>query len=318
VASNVGVIPSLIIGLREGIEAALVIGIFLGYLAKIERPDLRRHVYVGTVSAGFASAGIAGVLFAMSIRLAGPGELLFEGIAMLVAVAVITSMVLWMMKASRSIKIHVQQKIDAALSDRRAFSLSLLAFVVVLREGIETALLVFGVGELTSLIEAVIGIGLGLLVAGIIGVGIVRVSWRLNLKRFFQVTGVFLVIIAAGLFAHAVHELQEASGSSFAAMPLYDLSVAFPHNESNPVGYLLRGIVGYSANPTVLEGAAYLAYWIVLILVYLGIRSGRIAIVSDPLRRAWRALVGRRREPNIGAQFQVTADRNPRRPTEKS
>jgi high-affinity iron transporter len=302
VASNVGVIPSLIIGLREGIEAALVIGIFLGYLAKIERPDLRRHVYVGTISAGFTSAGIAGVLFAMSIRLAGPGELLFEGIAMLVAVAVITSMVLWMMKASRSIKIHVQQKIDAALSDRRAFSLSLLAFIVVLREGIETALLVFGVGELTSLLEAVIGIGLGLLVAGIIGVGIVRVSWRLNLKRFFQVTGVFLVIIAAGLFAHAVHELQEASGSSFAAMPLYDLSVAFPHNESNPVGYLLRGIVGYSANPTVLEGAAYLAYWIVLILVYLGIRSGRIAIVSDPLRRAWHALVGRGREPNIGPQ----------------
>jgi high-affinity iron transporter len=302
VASNVGVIPSLIIGLREGIEAALVIGIFLGYLAKIERPDLRRHVYVGTVSAGFASAGIAGVLFAMSIRLAGPGELLFEGIAMLVAVAVITSMVLWMMKASRSIKIHVQQRIEAALHDRRAFGLALLAFVVVLREGIETALFVFGIGELTSPVEAVIGIGLGLLVAGIIGVGIVRVSWRLNLKRFFQVTGVFLVIIAAGLFAHAAHELQEASGSSFAAMPLYDLSVAFPHNESNPVGYLLRGIVGYSANPTVLEGAAYLAYWIVLILVYLGIRSGRIAIVADPLRRAWHALVGRGREPNIGAQ----------------
>jgi high-affinity iron transporter len=299
VAASVGVIPSLIVGLREGIEAALVIGIFLGYLSKIGRTDLKRHVYAGTVAAGLLSAVIAGILFSLTIGFSGVGEQLFEGAAMLVAVAVITSMVLWMIKASRNIKAHVQQRIDAALGERRALGLALLAFVVVLREGIETALFVFGVGELTSPIEAVIGIGLGLLVAGIIGIGIVRVSWRLNLKQFFRVTGVFLVVIAAGLFAHAVHELQEASGSGFGAAPLYDLSAVFPHDASNPAGYLLRGIIGYNATPTVLEGAAYLAYWVVLVLVYLGIRSGKIAVVADPLRRMWHGVLRRGRKPNV-------------------
>ncbi len=300
--ATVGVIPSLIIGVREGIEAALVIGIFLGYLVKIERTELKRHVYAGTIAAIVASAGVAALLFVLTIEFTGVGEQIFEGVAMLVAVAVLTSMVLWMMKAARSIKLHVQERIDAVLSQRRALGLALLSFVVVLREGIETALFVFGAGTLTSPIEAILGVGLGLVVAGVIGVGIVRVSWRINLKRFFQVTGVFLVIIAAGLFAHAVHELQEASGWTFAASPVYDLRVAFPDDASNPAGYLLRGIVGYSASPTLLEGVAYVAYWIVLILIYLGIRSGKIAIVAEPLRRAWHALIGRKREPNVEAQ----------------
>src|SRR5438093_1168378 len=84
------------------------------------------------------------------------------------------------------------------------------SLIIGVREGVETALFMFGAGALTSPLEATLGVGLGLLIAGIIGVGIVRVSWKLNLRRFFQVTGVFLVIIAAGLFANAVHELQEA------------------------------------------------------------------------------------------------------------
>lgn len=300
--ATIGVIPSLIIGVREGIEAALVIGIFLGYLAKIGRTELNRHVYAGTIAAALASAGIAAVLFALAVEFTGFREQVFEGVTMLIAVAVLTSMVLWMMKASRSIKVHVQQRIDTALSGQRAFGLAILSFVVVLREGIETALFVFGAGALTSPLEAIVGVALGLLVAGIIGIGVVRVSWRINLKRFFQGTGLLLVIIAAGLFAHAIHELQVAFAWSFASAPVYDLSVAFSDSPSNPAGYLLRGIVGYNDVPTILEGVAYLSYWIVLILVYLGIRSGRVAIVVEPLRRAWRALLGRKGEPSIEPQ----------------
>jgi len=280
-------IPSLIIGLREGIEAALVIGIILGYLAKIGRSGLKRSVYGGTIAAFLASAGVAAALIAATVEFAGFGEQVFEGGAMLVAVAVLTSMVLWMIKASRNIQIHVQQRIDAVLSGRQAFGLVLLSFVVVFREGIETALFVFGAGALTSPLEAVLGVGLGLLVAGIVGLGIIRVSWRINLRRFFQATGVFLVIIAAGLFAHAVHELQEALAWGFGSAPVYDLRLILPDDSSNVAGYLLRGIVGYTAAPTVLEVSAYVAYWIVLILVYLGIRTGKIAAVTDPLRRVW-------------------------------
>jgi len=293
----VGIIPNLIIGLREGIEAALIIGIILGYLVKIGRGSLNRYVYLGTAGAMGVSAGVAAVLVLMTIEFEGFGEQVFEGVAMLVAVAVLTSMVLWMMKASRSIKVHVQQRIDAALRGQQAFGLVLLSFVVILREGVETALFVFGAGRLTSPLEAIIGVAVGLLVAAIIGIGLIRVSWRIDLKRFFQVTSVFLVVIAAGLFAHAVHELREAINWSLGSATLYDLTRSFPDDASNAAGYLLRGIVGYSAAPTVLESSAYVAYWIVVGLVYLGIRSGKITAVSEPLRRAWRALFGRKTQP---------------------
>src|SRR5213594_4974108 len=189
-------IPNLIIGLREGIEAALIIGIILGYLVKIERGSLKRYVYFGTACAMGVSAGVAAVLVLMTIEFEGFGEQIFEGVTMLVAVAVLTSMVLWMMKAARSIKVHVQERIEAVLKQSTVFGLTLLSFVVVFREGVETALFMFGAGALTSHLEAVLGVGLGLLVAGIIGVGIVRVSWRLNLRRFFQITGIFLVVVA--------------------------------------------------------------------------------------------------------------------------
>lgn len=303
----VGIIPSLIIGLREGIEAALVIGIILGYLVKIGRGELKRSVYGGTIAAFFASAGVAAVLVAATFEFAGFGEQVFEGGALLVAVAVLTSMVLWMIKAARSIRIHVQQRIDAVLSQSQAFGLVILSFVIVFREGIETALFVFGAGALTSPLEAVVGVGLGLLIAGIIGVGIVRVSWRINLKRFFQATGLFLVIIAAGLFAHAVHELQEAFAWGFGSTMVYDLRLVLPDDQPDlgprgVAGYLLRGVVGYTAAPTVLEVSAYVAYWLVLVLVYFGIRTGKIAAVTEPLRRAWHRISGRPARPGAEAE----------------
>ncbi len=288
----VGIIPSLVIGVREGIEAALVIGIILGYLVKIQRVGLKRYVYSGTIAAFLVSAGVAGALIALTWEFQGVAQQLFEGITMLVAVAVLTSMVLWMIQAARSIKVHVQERIDAVLRQSEVFGLALLSFVIVLREGVETALFVFGAGALTSPFEAVLGVGLGLLIAGVIGVGIIRVSWRLNLRRFFQVTGVFLVIVAAGLFSNAVLELREALG--WQLLPVYNLTAFFPANETNTAGYLLRGIIGYSDAPTLVEVAAYFGYWIVVILAYLGIRTGKITIVTAPLRRAWDAMLGRR------------------------
>jgi len=288
----VGIIPSLVIGVREGIEAALVIGIILGYLVKIQRVGLKRYVYCGTIAAFLVSAGVAGALIALTWEFQGVAQQLFEGITMLVAVAVLTSMVLWMIQAARSIKVHVQERIDAVLRQSEVFGLGLLSFVIVLREGVETALFVFGAGALTSPFEAVLGVGLGLLIAGVIGVGIIRVSWRLNLRRFFQVTGVFLVIVAAGLFSNAVLELREALG--WQLLPVYNLTAIFPANETNTAGYLLRGIIGYSDAPTLVEVAAYFGYWIVVILAYLGIRTGKITIVTAPLRRAWDAMLGRR------------------------
>ena len=296
--ATAGLAPGIIIGLREGLEAALVVGIILGYLVKIEKPGLRRYVYGGTAGAFAASATLAGILFALGAEFEGPAEAAFEGFALILAVVVLTSMVFWMMKASKDISVHVQRRIDAYLDGSKLLGLVVLSFLVVFREGVETALLMFGAGTETSPADATVGVAMGLFIAGVLGVGIMRLSWRIPLHRFFQITGVALVVIGAGLFATGVGELQQAFGWALGSGLVYNLSAVFSSGPGNPVGYLLRGIVGYNDSPTVLEAVAYVAYWVFTVVVYLGIRSGKITVLTDPLRRFWRSLVpGRRRVP---------------------
>ncbi len=291
--ASAGIAPGVIIGLREGVEAALVVGIILGYLVKIGRPGLRRYVYGGTAAAFFASAGLAGALFLLGAEFEGSAEAAFEGTALIIAVVVVTSMVFWMMKASKSISLHVQKRIDSYLDGSQLLGLVLLSFLVVFREGVETALLMFGAGAETSTSDATVGVGIGLLIALVLGVGIMRLSWRIPLHRFFQITGVALVIIGAGLLATGISEYQEAFGWSFGNGLVYNLSSVFSSGQENPLGYLLRGIVGYNAAPTVLESVAYVAYWVFVTLVYLGIRNGKVTVVTDPLRRFWRSIASR-------------------------
>lgn len=296
--ATAGIAPGVIIGLREGLEAALVIGIILGYLVKIGRGELRRYVYAGTAGAFVASGGLAATLFLLGAEFEGPAESAFEGFALILAVAVLTSMVFWMMKASKNISAHVQRRIDSYLDGSQLLGLVALSFLVVFREGVETALLMFGAGAETTAADATFGVGLGLLVAGILGVGIMRLSWKIPLHRFFQITGAALIIIGAGLFATGVSEFQEAFGWTFGNGLVYNLTSVFSSGPDNPLGYLLRGIVGYNDAPTVLESLAYVAYWIFTLLVYLGIRTGRIAVITAPLRRFWRSLVpGREQIP---------------------
>src|SRR5512136_1237641 len=172
--ATAGLAPGIIIGLREGLEAALVVGIILGYLVKIGNSGLRRYVYGGTAGAFAASSALAGILFALGAEFAGPAEAAFEGFALILAVIVLTSMVFWMMKASKNISVQVQQRIDAYLNGSKLLGLVLLSFLVVFREGVETALLMFGAGTETSPADATVGVALGLFIAGVLGVGIMR------------------------------------------------------------------------------------------------------------------------------------------------
>ncbi len=298
--ATAGLAPGFIIGLREGVEAALVVGIILGYLVKVGKPGLRRYVYGGTAGAFVASAILAGVLFVLGAEFEGPAEAVFEGTALTLAVVVLTSMVFWMMKAAKNISAHVQKRIDAYLDESQLLGLVVLSFLVVFREGVETALLMFGAGAETSPADATVGVALGLVAAGVLGVGIMRLSWRIPLRRFFQITGAALVVIGAGLFATGIHEFQEGLGWTFGSALVYNLSTVFSSGPENPLGYLLRGVVGYNDTPTVLESAAYVAYWIFTLVVYLGIRTGKISIVTEPLRRLWRSLSPGRAEPAGG------------------
>jgi len=304
---SVGVLPSLVIGLREGIEAALVIGILLAYLTKIGQKPLRKYVYLGTGVAILASLAVAGTMFAVSFELEGTAEALFEGFATLLAVIVLTSMILWMLKAARDLRKHFERRIEVLVDRKQVFGLATLAFIAVFREGVETVLLTKSVALQTSVADSVSGILFGLLIAAVIGFGIFLLSWRINLRRFFQVTGVFLVVVAAGLFTASVHELQEGYAWGLDAK-VYDagsvLPAHLPEDGAAPtgpqvVGALLRGIVGYSDSPTQLEVIAYFAYWVFIMVVYWGMKTGKIEIVTRPLATAWRRLT-RSRSSTVG------------------
>ena len=323
----VGLVPGLIVGLREGIEAALIIGIILAYLTKVGQKALLRYVYLGAVVAIVASLVAAGV-FAVTVgTFEGQAEMLFEGFAALLAVIVLTSMILWMMKAAKDIRKHVEQRIDVLVDRRHIAGLTSLAFVAVFREGVETVLFMAGLTGQSTAADVSAGVGVGVLVAAFIGFGIFRASWKINLKRFFQVTGVVLIIIAAGLFQFAVHELQGAYGwgldgevyntkfTDTNGNGLQDLGEPailpdkLPLDGSAPsaaqvTGALLRGIFGYNDDPTQLEMIAYGVYWMFALAVYWGVRTGKIEIVTRPLRRvrAWLKRLFRRTPAKIEAQ----------------
>ncbi len=283
----VGIVPALVVGLREGVEAALVVGIILAYLTKIGQRSLHRYAYLGVAAAIAASVVVAGAWAVAWGEFEGTQEQLFEGFAALLAVVVLTSMILWMMKAAKNIRKHVEQRIDTLVDRRQVLGLSLLAFIAVFREGVETVLFMAGLAGTATEADLVTGVGIGLLAAAFLGAGIYRASWKINLRRFFQGTGLFLIVIAAGLAALGVRGLQEAGLLPWLVGPTYDLSQLLPSGESNLVGNLLSGLIGYNDAPTQLEVVAYFTYWAFTILVYLGIRTGKIEAVTRPLKDLW-------------------------------
>ncbi len=292
--ASIGIVPGFIIGVREGIEAALIIGILLAYLTKTDRREYHRYIHYGVLAAIIASIIAAGAFTVIYGGFSGEGEAIFEGVAMILAVVVLTSMIFWMMKAAKDLRKNMEMRVDALIDNREVYGLTFLAFISVFREGIETVLFMAGISAGTSPTEAFIGGGLGILAAVLVGYAIFRTSWKIDLRRFFTVTSVLLVVIAAGLFAHGVHELQEAYGITLGAAEVYNIKAVFPDGESNPAGYLLRGILGYNDNPTQLEVAAYLAYWVFIGFLYYSIRTGKLAGLTRPFRNAWRALTKRR------------------------
>jgi FTR1 family protein len=197
-------LQALVITLREGVEAALIIGITLAYLTKIGRPELRKTVYSGLVGAFFASVAIAVVLAKTNFN---PD--LFEGWIMLVAAFFVVSMVIFMAQAAKSLKGDIEKKVGGFASTGSRFGLFAFVFLMVLREGVETVLILsavtFTTSELLGFMGTLIGIGLSIL----FGVMFVRGSVRINLGKFFKVTTVILIFVAFQLAISGLHELSE-------------------------------------------------------------------------------------------------------------
>jgi high-affinity iron transporter len=273
----------LLTGLREGVEAALIVSIILAYLAKTGNERHFDRIWLGTGAAVAISVGLAVVLFVTVRGFPEPYEQIFEGVAMLVAAAVVTWMLFWMRRNAANVKGELQAAVDRALTAGTVTGLALLAFTAVIREGIETSL--FLVGQATSTengaLSTVVGAIVGLAIAALLGYGFYRGTRRINLASFFRWTGVALIFIAAGLLSHAVHEFIEVAEfygvEVVGAARAFDLSGILPHEaiDGAPggivliVGQLLRALFGYTSRPEVLTLAVHLAYLAVVLVAYL-------------------------------------------------
>jgi high-affinity iron transporter len=213
--------------LREGFEASLIVGIILAFLNRSGRREGFAAVWAGALSALVLSVGTAGLLFVVGAELEGRAEKLFEGGAMLFAAALLTWMIFWMRRQARTIKRELEEQVEHALATGSAFALALVAFVGVLREGVETALFLFGTVEGSNKLLASTSATVGLAGAVLLGYAFYRGSARLNLRRFFTVTSVLLLVFAGWLLAQGLHELAEAGvfpesltilGAAFAAL----------------------------------------------------------------------------------------------------
>ncbi len=250
---------ALLIGLREGVEAALIVGIVLGVLSRLGRRDLARHVWGGTLGAGLLSLGAGGVLYALGISFEGEAEEIFEGVTMLVAAGLLTWMIFWMKTHGRQLARELEDETRQALQTG-GWALFGLAFFAVLREGLETALFLTAAAFQSDGLSIVVGAGIGLALAVLVGALVFRFSVRLNLRTFFNVTGLLLLLVAAGLVAQGVHELQEAGWLPIFIEQVWDLNGVL--NEKGTVGSFLKAIFGYNGNPSLLEVIAYLTYLI--------------------------------------------------------
>jgi high-affinity iron transporter len=253
-----------LLSLREGLEAALIVGIVLCALRRLERRDQALSVWLGVGAATAASLLVAIGLAAAGAEFEGAGAQVFDGVTMLLAAGVLTWMIFWMQCEGAVINQRLTADVKAATGEgrRTSASLFLLAFLAVFREGIELALFLVAATLATSTLQTVIGAAAGLLIAAGLGYLVFAGSVRLNLKLFFRVTSLLLIIFAAGMLAYGVHELVEAAVLPALVEPLYNLSPIL--SDQAGVGLLLKALFGYNSNPALLETLAYVAYFVVI------------------------------------------------------
>jgi high-affinity iron transporter len=243
---------------REGLEASLIVGIVLGYLAKTENRRYFRLIWLGTAAAVAASAATGAALFFTVGELEGRAEQIFEGVAMLSAVAVLTWMIFWMRRQAANIKRELEERLANAIAAGSAVGLASVVFFAVLREGWETALFLFAIGESSTPLATAIGAAVGLSISISLGVAIYMGSRRLNLRQFFTATGLLLIVFAAGLLAHATHEFQEAGLLPATIEHLWNTNALV--SEDSHFGKFLTALFGYNGDPSALEVGVWLTY----------------------------------------------------------
>ena len=251
-------LASFLLSLREGLEAALIIGIVLGVLLKLKQTDLNKTVWAGAGVAVALSVIAAIGLNLLGMEFEGRGEQIFEGVAMLLAAGVLTWMIFWMHNTAPNLKAEIEAKTKHALHGKGRNTLFALAFLAVFREGIELALFLLAVQEASSPLQTLIGALAGLGLAAVLGWILFTSTRKLSLRGFFRVTNVLLIIFAAGMVAYGVHEFNEAGIIPSVIEHVWDVNHIL--NEKSEVGLLLKALTGYNGNPSLTEVIAYLTY----------------------------------------------------------
>ena len=266
-------LATLVIFLRESVEASMIIAILLAYLNRIGRRGHFRDVFIG-VAAALVLATAGGAVAYATIRSYDGSRVqtIFETATYLLAAAVLTYMTFWMRRHARSLSKELRVRAEAALDGRARWGLGLLAFQAVGREGLETVVftlaIIFSTSAAGALSGAVLGLAGGLAIAFVI----YRLGHRLNLAKFFTVVGVLLMVFAAGLLANSVQNMQELGWLPVLDAPMWHSASML--SQDSAFGDVLHSFFGYSDAPTPLQLLVYVGYLAVVVVAYLGLRAG--------------------------------------------
>ena len=257
-----------LIGLREGIEAALVVSILLTYLVRTDRKPLIRFVWYGVGTAILVSILIAVGLETISGELSETLEPIFAGIVSFVAVGFVTWMIFWMKRSARTISSDLRNQLDSAAVSGGAIAVAAMAFVAVLREGAETAIFFWAAAHATgNSVASVVGLVLGLGTAVIVGWVFYRSTSTINLSKFFKVTSILLVFVAAGVLSYGIHEFQEVGWLPGEANVLLDLSGVLV--EGTFLATLVAGLFNLKPTTTTLQVIGYVGYSVTVLYFLL-------------------------------------------------
>jgi high-affinity iron transporter len=261
------VISSLVLALREGLESALIIGIFLSVLRKMNRSDLYRPLWLGVFSAGSVSVMVATLLLFLDKELEGTAEQIFEGSTLLVAAGVLTWMIFWMRRQSVSMKSNLESGINRAANLRGWPGVFSLAFIAVVREGIELALYLTAASLASTGMQTVFGTIIGLLLACLLAYLIYNTAIHLNLQLFFSITGIILILFAAGLIAQGVAEFNEVGIIPTIISPIWNLNPLL--DDHSVIGTIFSALFGYHGSPSLTEALGYSAYMFITLFIFM-------------------------------------------------
>ena len=287
------IIP-LFLAFREGLEATLVVVIILLYLKKTNQRAYNKYVYFGSIMAIFSSITFA-IIFSMVFGgFTGFLEEIFEGSTFIISGIFIVTLVLWVSKEGPKMRKHLEEKVGYSIERQKAFSISILTFIIIIREGIELVLLLTGTASIGSINQTttILGSTIGLAISVIIGLLIFYGIKSIDLSKFFKATNIILILFAAGLITYGIHELIEAGIVNPIIEEVWNIKHILPETfpDGNPatpewleiIGSLLKALFGYNANPSLLEIIIYPSLLILIGLVSLTLwkRTTNITIIE--------------------------------------